>query len=202
VAPFAVARVTFVSNAALVAALGSGSAEAAGELYDRHARLVDRTLARVLGPDSELEDLRQDVFIQALASIGSLREPDALEGWLKGIAVFVARRAIDKRARRRRWMSWFSSDEPPEVPDVEGETRDESRAALRAVYAVLTRMPTDERIVFALRQLDGWELSEVAEQTGMSLATTKRRFTRAVERFEALARLDPTLSSWMNGGAR
>jgi RNA polymerase sigma-70 factor (ECF subfamily) len=200
-APAAVARVTFVSNAALIAGVEAGSAEAAAELYDRHARAVDRTLMRVLGPDSELEDMRHDVFLHALGSIGSLREPEALEGWLRGIAVFVARRAIEKRARRRRWMSWFASDEPPDVPAIGGETLDESRAALRAVYAVLERMPTEERVVFALRQLDGWELSEVAEQMGLSLATTKRRFARATDRFETLARAHPVLVPWMNGGA-
>ncbi len=98
-------------------------------------------------------------------------------------------------------MSWFSSDDPPEVPDVQDETRDDDRAALRAVYAVLARMPTEERIGLPFRQVDGWELSEVAEQTGMSLATTKRRLTRAVERFEALVRLDDgtieIISNWL-----
>jgi RNA polymerase sigma-70 factor (ECF subfamily) len=201
-APVAPPRAAFAGDAILVAALVEGRPEAAAELYGRYAALVDRTLARILGADQELEDLRHDVFIRALDSIGDLREPEALGGWVRSIAVFVARKTIEKRTRRRRWTAWLVGDDPLDVaaPDDEGEPRDEARAALRAVYQVLERMPTEERMVFALRLLDGCELTEVAHQMAISPATVKRRFRRAVERFEVLARAHPVLATWVEGG--
>ena len=88
-------------------------------------------------------------------------------------------------------------DELPELPcdDDPG-----ARETVRAVYAVLDAMPTDERICFALRFVHGEELTDVASAVGCSLATVKRRIARAEERFVALCRRDPSLVDRLNRG--
>src|SRR5262245_28299159 len=88
------------SDGALVAALRAGRLDARGVLFDRYANELERLLYRILGPDPEIADLLQDVFVAALGSIDKLREPEALRGWLRGIAVRKARKCI---VRRQRW---------------------------------------------------------------------------------------------------
>jgi RNA polymerase sigma-70 factor (ECF subfamily) len=76
------------------------------------------------------------------------------------------------------------------------------RDALRATYAALDALPADERVAFALRFIDGMELTEVAAACETSLATIKRRLARAEDRFEAEARKHPALEAWIDGGTR
>jgi RNA polymerase sigma-70 factor, ECF subfamily len=192
--------VRFVNDAALVSALANGSSDAAALLYDRFVPLVDRTLLRLLGPDSELEDIRHEVFLRAITSIRDLKDPQALAGWLRGIAVLAARQVIDKRTRRRRWLFWLPPEDLPEVATLSEASRCDERDEVRAVYAVLDKLPTEERLVLTLRRIDERELAEIAEELQLSLATVKRRLKRATERFDALARANRTLMGWASGG--
>lgn len=182
------------SDSALVAAILAGRAEARRVLVDRYASELERVLYRVLGPDSELPDLLQDVFVVALGSLHRLREPAALRGWLIGIAVNKGRKCI----LRRRYRRFIDLVAPNELPEREARTVPfEVSEALRCTYAVLDRMPTDERVVFSLRLIDGMTLPAVADACGISLSTAKRRLTRAQRNFKALAAAYPVLEECM-----
>jgi RNA polymerase sigma-70 factor, ECF subfamily len=180
----------------LVPRLLAGERAAKAALFDRYAAHVLRVLARVLGQDAELPDLVQDVFTAAFSGIGRLRDPAALSGWLSQIAVFTARKHIRSK-RRRRLIALFGFDAVPEVAfsSVPAEIND----ALRASYGVLERMSADERIAFALRYMEGMELTEVAAACGVSLATIKRRLASARQRFLELSRDQPVLREWVEG---
>lgn len=185
------------SDPALVKALRAGHRAAATALFDRYGTHVQRVLARVMGPDPELDDLVQEVFVAALTSVEKLDEPQALRGWLTSIAVFTARSRI---RRRQRWR-FLRFVAPEELPELEQAAPDESTGeALRATYAVLRELDADDRIAFALRYVDGMELTEVAATVGVSLATIKRRLQRASHRFVALARSHEVLRPWLEGG--
>lgn len=182
------------SDVALVAALQAGRAEARRALFDRYSRDVERVLFRVLGPDTELADLLQDVFVVALGSIGQVRDPRALRGWLTGIAVRKARKCIVKR-QRWRLIQFFA---PADVPEQEAAVAPlEVSEALRCTYEVMSRLPADERVAFALRHVDGMELTAVAAACNVSLATIKRRLARAQRTFTQLASEQAALAEWV-----
>jgi RNA polymerase sigma-70 factor, ECF subfamily len=185
------------TDAALVAALRAGRPDAGRKLFERYGRDIERVLFRVLGPDTELPDLLHDVFLAGLTSIDQVREPSALRGWLTGIAVRKARKCIVKR-RRWRIIQFFA---PTDMP--EGEARVaplEVSEALRCTYEVLDRLPPDERLAFALRHIDGMELTTVAAACGVSLATIKRRLVRAQRAFVRMAREQESLVPWLERG--
>jgi RNA polymerase sigma-70 factor (ECF subfamily) len=71
--------------------------------------------------------------------------------------------------------------------------------AVRATYRVLAALPVDERIPFALRFIEGMELTEVARACDVSLATVKRRLTSAQKKFAKIASTYPELSDWVKG---
>jgi RNA polymerase sigma-70 factor, ECF subfamily len=183
------------SDAALVAAVRGGSREAREEIVRRCAGDVERILHRLLGPDPEIEDLVHEVFVAAFVSIEQLREPHAFRSWLVSIAVRKARKLI---ARRKRW-SFIRSVAPGELPEQEATTSSaDVSEALRSTYRILAQLPVDDRIAFALRQVDGMELTAVAEATDVSLATAKRRIGRARRRFVQLARKHEVLAPWVS----
>src|SRR3954469_8452947 len=69
----------------LVSAARTGDRGAFGALYALYGRLVHGiVLARV--PRADVDDLVQDVFVQAMQRLGSLRDPRAFGGWLAAIA--------------------------------------------------------------------------------------------------------------------
>lgn len=187
------------SDAGLARALRAGQPGAAATLFDRYGKHVERVLLRVLGPDPELEDLVQDVFVAALESIAQLSEPSALKAWLSKIAVFTARSRI-RRRQRWRFLRFVPAED---LNDVVSEVpRVEASAALKSTYRVLAQLPADERIAFALRFMEGMDLTEVAAACSVSLATIKRRLSRAQSGFVRLARDCPALSEWLSGGSR
>jgi RNA polymerase sigma-70 factor (ECF subfamily) len=181
----------------LVAALRAGKPAAAAILFDRYGPRVQRILARVLGVDSELPDLLQDVFLRALESVSRIDDPGRIDAWLAAVAVHAARECIRRRTRQR-WLARLGIGGERHAPPAD-ETGGE---ALQATYAVLEKLPADERIAFALRFVDGMELTQVAEACAVSLATIKRRLAKAERRFVALAQREPALERWLSGGGR
>lgn len=186
------------SDEELLELLGRDERRAQAGIYDKYSADVERILMRLLGPDPELADLLHDVFLTAFGSLGSLRDRGKLRSWLIGIAVFQTRKLI----RRRKLRRMVESMSPFELPEQEACLPSvEVTEALRATYAILSCLPTEERIAFALRCVDGMDLSSVAEVTGVSLATVKRRVGRAQCEFVALARKSEALSGWVDKGA-
>lgn len=186
-------------DAELVFALRRGDRQAMSELVRRYGPYVERILSRIMGPDTELPDLLHNVFIVALRRIESLLDPNLLKEWLRGITLLIARNTLRSR-RRRRWLVFLAPGELPEPP-AEGAQYEVNDALVRT-YKALNRMPTDERILFTLRFIDGMEMKEVAEACGVSLSTAKRRMERAEQRFVAFGRRDPVLRELMAQGGR
>lgn len=185
------------ADALLVSAIRAGDERAAVELFERYAGHVRRVLVRVIGPDFELDDLVQDVFLAALEGIERLDDPNVLRGYLTSTAVFTARARIRKRKRWRPLLRFM-----PDPPETARHQAPEAGEAVRATYRVLDQLPVDERLAFTLRFVEGMELSEVAKTTGVSIATVKRRLSRAGALFTDRARQEPALHSWLEEGGR
>jgi len=178
-----------MTDAALVLALKERRAGAGQLLFDRYASYVERLVVRVLGIDQEVPDVINDVFVRALERVDQVQDPAALKGWLGSIAIFTTRVLIRDRRSRRRFV--IAREVLPEVP-VTGTPLEVSRALSRT-YELLSSMPVDERIAFALRFIDGMALAELAEVMNVSLGTAKRRLSSAQARFFELAARDPLL---------
>ncbi len=189
-------RLPVEGDHAIVEALLAGRPAGGAALYERHHAYVRRVLTRVLGPDDQVGDLLQDVFITAIDSIRRLEDPSSLRPWLATIAVYRARAEI----RRRRRIRWFSSADVEAAVESEAVSADPVvDEALRATYEVMDRLGADERIAFALRHVEGMELTEVAAATQVSLATVKRRLRRAQDKFCSIAGNHPALRDWVGG---
>lgn len=178
--------------AAVVVRAQRGEAAAQRALYARHAPWVRRLLARVLGVSGEVDDAVQETFLRAFKDLPVLRQPAAFPGFVRAIAVSVARRALRTRARKR-WLSFFAPDEMPE--SWTGPADDPAWETVRTTYGILRTFAVDERLAFTLRHLHGLQLDEVAAAMGVSLATCKRRLDKAGARFADAAKEHPALAS-------
>jgi RNA polymerase sigma-70 factor (ECF subfamily) len=189
-------------DTALVAALREHHPGAKAAFFHRHAAYVERVITRVIGFDRELADIVQDVFLSALASLPALEDASALRPWLAQVATRTARKLLRTRSRRR-WLRLFVDDKDEQSTErVTSGTDLATLRALAAVYDVLEQLPADEHIAFALRFIEGMEVTEVAAACGVSLSTAKRRLQRAERRFVEQAQQRPELGDWLGRGER
>ena len=115
----------------------------------------------------------------------------------------IAARTAFRAIRSRKARAWLKFWEPSEVPEPVFEGADpDVIEAHRHTYALLDRMPAEDRVIFALRYIDGMELERIAEIREVSLATIKRRLSRAEQRFAHGAARDGVLRPWLEEGGR
>lgn len=166
------------SDESLVAAARAGVEEAKSELFRRHVRAASDMAYRLLGRDVEVEDVVQEGFVIAFTTLATLTDPRAFRAWLGAI---VTRRAIAV-IRRRRLLSRLGFVRAPPLQMENVIARDappDVQAELAAVYRHLDALPASERVVLVLRRIEQLPLETIAERTGFSLATVKRRLQRA-----------------------
>jgi RNA polymerase sigma-70 factor (ECF subfamily) len=151
-------------------------------LFRRFAPYVARTALRIVGRKSEVDDIVQDVFIQAMNRLPQVRDLAAIKGWFATITV----RVCSRRLRRRRYRQWFKF---AQITDIEAPTADEEqRVALINLYNLLDELPPDQRVAWAVRHIAGEQLEDAASICGCSLATVKRRIAAAQVKLDAKLR--------------
>ncbi len=145
-------------------------------LFVEHAAFVANVVLRVLGRDHEVDDVVQEVFIDAMSGLRSIQNPAAVRGWLKTIAVRKASRHLRKR-RLRAFLGLERDCCYEHIADA--SCGPEERALLGRVYRQLDSLPVGDRVAWTLRYVDGEALESVAALCGCSLATVKRRISAA-----------------------
>lgn len=169
--------------APLLAAVADGSVEALGELYRGYADLVYGLAYRVTGSREEAEDVLQDLFVGLPRALRHYREEGRFEGWLKRVVVRTA--LLRMRAVRRK------REEPlEEVLSAGGGAGVLGMAAPRAAPGVhpvdrvalqraLEGLPDSYRVVFVLKEIEGYSHREIAELLGISAGSSATRLSRA-----------------------
>lgn len=160
----------------LVRAAQQGDRMAFGVLYQRYARMVHGILlARV--PCSAAEDLLQDVFVQALPRLATLRDATRFGGWMAAIA---RNRANDyyRQARPTTELGIHSGD----ASAASGERRasEEVGEGLFLLEAVRA-LPEAYREPLILRFVEGMTGPEIAARTGMKHGSVRVNLSRGVQ---------------------
>jgi RNA polymerase sigma-70 factor, ECF subfamily len=163
------------SDADLVARALGGDRWSRDVLYRRHAHHLLAISTRLLSSHTEGEEVVQDTFVVGFEQLGKLREPAALRAWLTRIAVNLVRRHL-RRGRLLRILGLDRGSDDATLESLAAPTlRPDDRAEFGLVDRVLRRIPSNQRIAWMLRRVEGLPLAEVASTCACSLATAKRR---------------------------
>lgn len=150
----------------VVAAQRQDRAAFAG-LYAEFARTVHGiVLARV--PRGDVDDLVQDVFLQAMERLPELRDPAAFPSWLATIA---RHRAADHFRRQPL------TTELPEQLTARGDGIDEAWAVLDVIRA----LPEAYRETLTLRLVEGLTGPEIALRTGLTEGSVRVNLHRGMK---------------------
>jgi RNA polymerase sigma-70 factor (ECF subfamily) len=180
-------------DATLVHRLVDEHPDAARLIWQRFAPMVHRILRRSLGTDDAVEDLAQEVFMCVFRKAPTMRDPRALTGFVITVTAFTA-----SRERRRRWLRRPQRWEQLLIDPGQLVTKQhiEQREALRRLQLILDRITVEERTAFALRFIQEMPVESVAKSLGVSVATAKRRASRAWSRVVHLVVRDAALEEY------
>ena len=172
----------------LVARARDGDRLAFELIMRRHNRRLFRLARSLLSDDAEAEDVLQEAYVRAYASLGALADPQALPAWLARIVAneaFGRLRAAahvvsleEHRTRARGETEDGPVDDPAsDQPDPErlaasGELRQLLTAAVDA-------LPQEFRSVFVLREVEGLNTAATAACLAIRPETVKTRLHRA-----------------------
>ena len=158
----------------LVAAAREGDRGAFGALYQRYARMVHGILlGRV--PVAEVEDLVQDVFVQAMRQVHTLRDVNCFGGWL----ATVARNRANDYHRRSVELVEFTEEGPSPTPEKRGSGGAGDEGA--AILGVIRGMPEAYRETLILRLVEGMTGPEIAERTGLTAGSVRVNLHRGMQ---------------------
>jgi RNA polymerase sigma-70 factor, ECF subfamily len=157
----------------LVSAARDGDRGSFGRLYERYARMVHGILlARV--PLAEVDDLVQDVFIQAMRQVHTLRDIRCFGGWL---ATVTRNRANDYH-RRSVDLVELTEDSPNDARPKQRQTPGDDAAA---ILAVIRGLPEAYRETLILRLVEGFTGPEIAERTGLTPGSVRVNLHRGMQ---------------------
>ena len=155
--------------------------QALAELYDQLAGLLFGVAMRIVGDQSEAEEIMQDVFVQIWARAGTF---DPTLGTATSWVLRIARnRSIDRlRSRQRRAKALVELEnvlaaEPPAGPEVHGELHQDE---LTGVRSALAGLPMEQRQVIELAFFRGLSHGEIAGALQQPLGTVKARIRRGM----------------------
>jgi RNA polymerase sigma-70 factor (ECF subfamily) len=173
-----------LSDAELVRAAQGGADWAEEALARRHIDGVMTLVERLLGSSADVEDVVQETFLYAFQGLPKLSAPAAFKGWLFRIAINRVRRTI-RRRRLLRTLGLDSSEQFVFLDELAHERiRPEVRSEIAALDQVLRALPSDQRVAWMLRHVEGYSVRDVARLTSLSETTTKRRIAAAQKRVQ------------------
>jgi len=170
------------TDMALVARWKAGDQRAATALVARHAPALARYAASV-GARADVDEVVQDAFVRAFASIDSFRGDSSLRTWLFTIA---RRLLLDRRrlARRERlWEELSEAQAGTAFGALDGIVAVETGERVRAAIARLT--PT-QREVFTLRVGEGLSYKEIADVVGSTEGAARVHYHNAMRAVKEL----------------
>ncbi len=175
----------------LVGAAQGGDAKAFDALVRPHLGLFLRVIIRILGNEAEAQDALQDALLSMYRELGSFAGASRFSTWGYRVCANQALMHRRKRVRRREdaiedlmprygddghHMEDGSLEWSQEADALDNAARNELKARIQSG---LDRLSDDQRAVFVLRDLEGWDTDEIAVRLGITRDLVRQRLHRA-----------------------
>ncbi len=155
--------------------------------------MVYTTAVRLIGNETQAEDIAQDVFIKAHERFDNLRTSPTAGGWLKTVATNLSLNHISRYKKRWRFFSDIvHTDGEGGEQEVEFAAPDTFFAGVDSaerrawVERALEKLPDHQRVPLVLFHFEDLPYEDIAKKLGVSLSKVKTDILRGRE---ALAKI-------------
>ena len=172
----------------LIAEFKAGTMEAMEKIVGRYEDRIFTFGLKMCGHLQDAEDIAQETFLNAFRYLKDFREETKLKNWL----FMIATRACIRKRRKKKcepdyeisldsFIHEDGSDGKYEIPDWSDDPSDNvMRAELKKIIDAATQtLPHKYRLVFNLRDIEGFSTKETAEILEISTQSVKTRLHRA-----------------------
>jgi RNA polymerase sigma-70 factor (ECF subfamily) len=169
-----------------------GDGDAYGRLVERYERRVFSLVYRLVGRREEVEDLAQEAFVKAFLAISSYHFDASFSTWLTRIAINHCYDHL--RRRRSSRVTYFSemSQESEQTLVAGSQTQQGSGERIERdlgnrdlALKLLERAAPADRIILALKELEGLSVEEISDVLKLKPSAVKVRLHRARKRMLA-----------------
>jgi RNA polymerase sigma-70 factor (ECF subfamily) len=170
---------------AWMARVKQGDTMAFGELIEVHQQRVIGTVAKMLGDESDAEDIAQQVFIRVWRSAPRYQPTAKFTTWL----FKITRNLVFNELRRRKRHPTFSLDRTAEDDDRPMQTADHvskppdiallDEEMQMAIQRAIEELPEVQRMAIVLRRYDDITYEEIGEILDLSVPAVKSVIFRA-----------------------
>jgi RNA polymerase sigma-70 factor (ECF subfamily) len=180
------------AQAELVQAAVAGDPAAFEALVRPHLGMLFRVIDRILGNEAESQDALQDALLTVHRELPGFQGASKFSTWAYRICVNQALMARRKRVRRREdaiddLVPRFGDDRHQMNQDTLLDWSEDAEALMKVeqdelkarVRAGLDQLSDDQRAVFVLRDLEGWNTDEIAQHLGITRELVRQRVHRA-----------------------
>ncbi|MCP4418484.1 MAG: sigma-70 family RNA polymerase sigma factor [Chloroflexi bacterium] len=168
----------------LIGQAQKGDVQAYNTLVLHFQQAVYNVAYRIMGEPQSAEDATQDAFISAYKSLNKFRGGN-FKAWLLRITTNGCYDELRRRKRRPQSSLEGITDDNDESfaflrdPEIGPEGRQQQMELIGAIEECLHNLPDDQRITAVLCDVEGYDYSEIASITDVSLGTVKSRMSRA-----------------------
>ncbi len=167
----------------LMEAVSRGDMVAFEQLVARHQALVGGTVARMLGDNSEVDDVAQQVFVRVWKSARRYVPRAKFTTWL----LKITRNLVFNELRRRKRHAVVSlqQDQGEEETQIKDERSQQPDASLLeselqgAITSAIAQLPETQRMALVLRRYEELSYEEIAEVLDQSVPAVKSLLFRA-----------------------
>jgi RNA polymerase sigma-70 factor (ECF subfamily) len=167
----------------LMRRVAGGDTDAFEQLVERHQTLVAGTVARMLGSNSDVEDIAQQVFIRVWKSAGRYVARAKFTTWLLKITRNLVFNEM-RRAKRHPHMPVQIVAETEEIPLKDEATASPDATLLqnelqKAIEDAIGLLPETQRMALVLRRYEELSYEEIADVLDLSVPAVKSLLFRA-----------------------
>jgi len=153
-----------------------------------YQNMVFTTAVRLLGNETEAEDVSQEVFLKAYERYAELKDSPTVGGWLKTVARNLCLNHLSRYRARWRFFSEMAADRDDEdasTPEWAAPDTHEQQVAAgdhrQLLEAVLHKLPSAQRVPLVLYHFEEMSYEEIAARLRVSLSKVKTDIHRGRE---------------------
>lgn len=181
------------NDKAVIQEILSGDHNAFAKIMEKYQRYVAKVISKHI-PRDYVEEVAQDVFIEAFQSLKSYRGKSSLQHWLATIAVRVSYKFWKKKyqSKEKVWSDleqiqqedverWVASKS---IEDFIQETSNQERQEM--LQWALSKFSPEDKMVIELVYLEGLSGKEAAEMLGWTTTNVKVRAFRCRQKLKQI----------------
>ncbi len=148
---------------------------AQGVLFHKYYPVLFGLLYRYTSSMEDAEDLLQETYVKIFTTIKTLKNPEAVEGWMKKVAVNTALTFLKKKKKLADLHKILPTDVEEENDHIDWLTQISSEQ----LHQRISELPPGYRTVINLYAIEGYSHQQISEALGISENTSRTQYMKA-----------------------